>query len=129
MIARTPMPCDRAALMDMDYAPCYVWNEIASDIVVKIFEDQFVIGFASFVFHKKSLMIQKFAIRESYRRLGYGSEGMAWLIQLAERRKLKYVRASLPERELNGPSCWFLSEMFEKSQVMGNEIIFSQRIR
>ena len=129
MLIRTPMPIDKGMLMDMDYAPCYVWHDIASDIVVKIFEDQFVIGFTSFIFHKKALIIQKFVIRENYRRLGYGSEAMAWLLRVAERRKLKYLRMSLPESELNSASCWFLSEMFEIRRVVNDEIIFSQRLR
>ena len=131
MIIRTALPVDLGLLQDMDYNPCYVWVELREGIVTKVMEMSQPVGFMTYFFCQKAVMLEKLVVRDDLLRTGLGTEAMHWLINRARRKDLDAVQMILTEEQALSEDCYrchFLNSCGFKAVNRGGKIVFTRHI-
>lgn len=129
MIVRQHMPNDQSFLIDNDYKPWTIWDEIGPEVVIKIMEIRYPVGFLTYRFCQKVILLQKFTVRDDIRRTGIGTETMHWLINRARKRGLKTIQMMLPEELALDGSCFFLRHCGFRAKQFGDSYVFTRHVQ
>jgi hypothetical protein len=132
MIIRTALPMDMSFMIEMDYEPCYDWDKIRPELVVKLMELRYPVGFMAYCFTKKVILLQKFAVRDDLLRTKIGTEGMHWLINRARQKELEAIQIILNEEFALSEDfyrCKFLKYCGFSAKLFRNKYVFTRYVQ